>query len=150
MLQVTQEISKQIDKQNDRLQVAKNTILYDNNCTLFSLHWYQCCCYYRSFCSKLCDILSAIQVTSMQLWNTFLYILLFTTVDNMPCGSIPVKCHLLMMKPGYNWWLSKIDIVKIFFLQFCCVSLCHCTSFDILCGAICNEITWVKETPCME
>jgi len=38
MLQVTQEISKQIDKQNDRLQVAKNTILYDNNCTLFSLH----------------------------------------------------------------------------------------------------------------
>ena len=39
ILQVPQEISEQIDKQNDELQVANKCCLRDSNCAYFSLHY---------------------------------------------------------------------------------------------------------------
>ena len=61
ILQVPQEISEQIDKQNDELQVAKSAVLHDSNCTYTT----NAAGLAELFLQLCFDVPSAIQVTSM-------------------------------------------------------------------------------------
>ncbi|XP_065887944.1 uncharacterized protein [Dysidea avara] len=81
---VPQEISEQIDKQNDELQVAKSAVLHDSNCTYTT----NAAGLAELFLQLCFDVPSAIQLVTCH-------------VAGSNSSEVAVKRRLLMMKPCY-------------------------------------------------